>query len=74
MNEMTAINEITAKSYHVLLTCIVLRGLQKRVRASSCRKTDSKIVLQLYLSHVSVHTSVWVFSCKFAIYFQNIFS
>ena len=30
----------------------------------------NKVVLQLYWNH----TSAWVFSCKFAAYFQNIFS
>ena len=74
MNKTATINETTAKIDHLLLTCIALQDCKKRAHASSCRKTISKITLQRFLSHTSVHTSVRVFSRKCAVYFQNNFS
>ena len=44
IHEMPAINEITAKIYHVLFTCNCFFGLRKRTQcACSCRKAVSKI-------------------------------
>ena len=46
-------------------------NMQQIYKRTSMSKCDfSKVVLQSYWNH----TSVWVFSCKFAVYFQNTFS
>ena len=45
-------------------------NMQQIYMKTSLPKYDfNKVSLQLYLNH----TSAWVFSCKFAAYFQNIF-
>ena len=46
-------------------------NLQQIYRRTPMPKCDfSKVTLQLYWNH----TSAWVVCCKFAVYFQNIFS
>ena len=46
-------------------------NLQQTYRRTPKPKSDfNKVAKQLYWSH----TSAWVFSCKFAAYFQNTFS
>ena len=46
-------------------------NMQQIYKRTSMSKCDfNKVVLQSYWNH----TSAWVFSCKFAVYFQNTFS
>ena len=55
----------------VFLWRSVLRNMQQIYKRTSILKSDSnKAVLQLYRNH----TSTWVFSCKFVVYFgEHIF-
>ena len=46
-------------------------NMQQIYKKTPMPKCDyNKVALQLYCNH----TSAWVFSCKFAAYFQNTFS
>ena len=47
----------------------VLKICSKSTGEQPCRNVISIKVLQIYWNH----TSAWVFSCKFAVYFQNTF-